>query len=105
VNASQFQKPVLLSQLALPGDATDVSVDSNLQIAAVAANSGGLHFVNVSDPLNPALLRTVSVTVNQVEVVDGVAYAAVGSQLYSYDLLTGERLQVLSLGSSNITGL
>jgi len=105
VNAARFQQPILLSRLALSGDATDVAVDSALQIAAVAAGSGGLHIVNVSDPLNPALLRTISTTANQVEVVDGIAYATTGSVIYAFNLLTGERLQVLSPGSANITGL
>jgi hypothetical protein len=105
INASQFQRPILLSRLALPGDATDVSVDSNLQIAAVAATSGGLHFVDVSDPLNPALLRTINASASQVEVVEGIAYATVASELRSYDLLTGEKLQSLVPGTSNLTGL
>ena len=105
VNASEFQKPVLVSRLGLSGDATDVSVDFNLQIAAVATNSGGFHFVNISDPLNPTLLRTIPVTVNQVEVSDGIAYAGVGFEIHSYNLLSGERLQVLSPGNANFTGL
>ena len=39
VDASQFQMPILLGQLDLPGDATDVAVDSSLGVAAVAAKS------------------------------------------------------------------
>ncbi len=105
VDASNFQMPTVLSQLALSGDSTDVSVDSNLQIAAVASNSGGLNFVDVSNPTQPNLLNTVNVNTDVVQVLDGVAYAAVGGEVQSYDMLTGELLQTLSIGSNNITGL
>ena len=105
VNASEFQKPILLGQLDLPGDATDVAVDSNLRIAAVAANAGGLHLVNVADPMQPALLQTIPGTVNQVGVINGVAYAGFGASIRAYDLLTGELLETLDLNGGTITGL
>src|SRR5207237_2404464 len=72
---------------------------------AVAANSGGLHRVDVSDPMQPKLLRTITDAANQVEVVDGIVYAAIGSALNSYDVLTGGRLQALPLGGGNLSGL
>src|SRR5262249_18994292 len=40
-----------------------------------------------------------------VKVVDGVAYAAVGGELQAYDLVTGDLLQHLNLGGSDLTGL
>src|SRR5207302_688900 len=64
-----------------------------------------LHLVDVSDPAAPKLLRTIGVNTGLVVVADGVAYAAVAGQLQSYDLLTGELLQTLSLGGQNLTGL
>ena len=67
VDASQFNAPIILGQLDLPGDATDVSVDPNLKIAVVAANTGGLHFIDISDPMQPVLLRTINANSNQVE--------------------------------------
>ncbi len=105
VNASQFQRPILLGQIDLPGDATDVAVDSTLRIAAVAANAGGLYLVNVADLMQPALLQTILGTVNQVEVANGVAYAAFGASIRAYDLLTGELLETLTLNGGTITGL
>jgi hypothetical protein len=105
VNVSQFRSPVLLGQLDLPGDCQDISVESSLSIAALAAGAGGLHFVNVAISAQPQVLRTINVNVSQVEVVRGIAYAAVGSQIWSYDLLTGERLQNLTLGGGAIVGL
>ena len=65
-------------------------------------NSGGLQFVNVADPTSPRLLRTVNVTASQVEVVNGIAYATVGTTLQAFDLLTGENRQTLPLSGSTL---
>ena len=105
VDASRFQKPIVLSQLDLSGDATDVAVDSTLKIAAVAANSGGLQLVDVSDSTAPTLIRTLNLAASQVEIVNGIAYASVGNALVAVDLFTGDTLQSLGLGGSAITGL
>lgn len=105
VNASQFQKPILLGQLDLPGDATDVAVDSNLRIAAVAANAGGLHLVNLADSMQPALLQTINLNARQVEVIGGVAYVAAGGDLWSFDLASRALLQQLPFGGATLTGL
>jgi hypothetical protein len=104
VDAAQFRQPVVMAQHDLPGDATDVAVDARVGIAAVASNSGGVHLVDVSNPQNPFLVRTINVSAGQVEIVDGIVYAAVGQELRSFDLLTGEVLQKLNLGG-DITGL
>jgi hypothetical protein len=103
VDVSQFQKPIVLSQLDLAGDSTDVSVDTRLNIAAVASTAG-LHLVNVADPQRPQLIQTLSSAGGQVEAFEGIAYVADGATLRSYDLLTGEALQSLSV-SASITGL
>ena len=106
VDASQFDSPIILGQLDLLGDATDIAVDTNLQIAAVATNNGGLQLVDVSDPMLPTLSQTVNISANKVEVVDGIAYATVGTNLKAIDLLTGDELQELTLpGSGTVTDL
>ncbi|MGE0642374.1 MAG: Ig-like domain-containing protein [Nitrospira sp.] len=92
VDASEFQKPVVLSQLDLPGTATDVAVDTSLGIAAVTSNEGGVHLVDVSNPQQPQLLQTIAVQGSSVEVSEGVAYVAAGARILAYDLLTGESL-------------
>jgi hypothetical protein len=56
VDASNFQHPLVLSQLDLTGDAVDVAVDARLNIAAVAGTSA-LHLINVSDAAAPVLAR------------------------------------------------
>lgn len=45
----------------------------------VASNLGGLHLVDVADPLIPRLVRTIPVTASQVEIADGTAYITAGS--------------------------
>jgi hypothetical protein len=105
VEVSDFRNPLVLSQLQLVGDSTDVSVDSQFSIAAVASNSGGLHFVNVSDWNSPTVIRTIAVAANQVEVADGFAYVTVGGDLRSYNLLTGELVQSVTLSTGSLVGL
>ena len=105
VNATQFQKPVLLGQIQLTGTSSDVSVDPNLNIAAVASNTGGLNLVNVSNPMQPKLLKNINVNAKAVRVVNGVAYAAVGTGVRTYDLLTGSLLQTLNLSGGSITSM
>jgi hypothetical protein len=105
VDVSKFNKPLVLSRLALPGDSTDVSVDANLTIAAVAANAGGLHLVDVSDPSAPRLRQTIDAAANQLEVADGVVYVTMGSNLRAYDLATGQKLQTLDFPGVAFTGM
>ena len=81
VDVSQFQQPQVKSQLDLPGDATDVALAAGRGIAVVAANAGGLHFVDVSDPAKPVLRQTLNVSTGQVEVFEGIAYAAIGTEV------------------------
>jgi len=56
---------------------------------------GGLHFVDVTDGKKPKLIRSVNVSATQVEIVDGIAFATVGSQIYSFEPLTGEIITFL----------
>ena len=97
VDASQFDNPIVLGQLDLPGDNIDVAVDANLEIAAVAGQNGGLHLVDVSDPMLPTVIQTLSFGANQVDVADGIVYATSGTALQTYDLLTGEQIEGVRL--------
>lgn len=92
VDASQFQNPIILGQLDLAGIAVDVAVDSPTKIAVVAAGEGGLHFVDVSDPMLPKRLRTASVNALQVEVIDGIAFVATPDRVLAYDVASGDQI-------------
>ena len=106
VEASQFDDPILLGQIDLAGNATDVAVDSSLAIAAVATGNSGLQLVDVSDPMLPKIQKTVNVTANQVEIFQNIAYATSDTTLSAIDLVSGNILQTLTLpGSGTVTGL
>ncbi|MEQ9410094.1 MAG: Ig-like domain-containing protein [Fuerstiella sp.] len=105
VDTSQFNDPIVLGQLELPGNVTDVAVDSSRQLAALAAGDAGLHIVNVSDPMQPALVQTLDVAASQVIIHDGLVYIAVDNEIRSYDLSTAELLERLAVSSARITGM
>ncbi len=104
VDGTQFNNPILLGQLALPGTATSVGVDGNLNLAAVATGSA-LQIVDVADGMAPKLLRSVAVPAAQVVVANGLAYAASGNGLKVVDLVTGVVIQSVTLPTSTVTGL
>ncbi|MCA9072373.1 MAG: Ig-like domain-containing protein, partial [Planctomycetaceae bacterium] len=97
--------PIVLGQLDLAGDATDVAVDGSQNVAVLAANAGGVHVVDVSDPMLPSLLTTWDVSASQVELFEGVAYLAEGTSIVAVELASSDILQELNLGSATITGL
>ena len=106
VDASQFNKPLVRSQVQfVGGNATSVAVDPNLNVAAVADNAGGLVLVDVSNPSSPTIIKTIGINASQVRVKDGVAYASVGGNIQTYDLQTGDWLQTITVSSGTITGL
>src|SRR5207248_627010 len=59
VDVSQFNQPIVLSQLPLPGDSVDVAVDTVRDLAVVASGAAGVHVVNVSDPMHPTRIGTI----------------------------------------------
>ncbi len=106
VDASEFDDPILIGAIDLPGDAIDVAVDSAVGIAVVATGAGGLQFVDVSDPMLPVLRETVDLNVRQVEIIDGIAYASTGNLIRSFDVLSADLLLGLTpSGGGTITGL
>jgi hypothetical protein len=105
-DVSNFRSPVLLGQLQIAGgNAEDVAVDSNLNIAAVAANAAGLVLVDVTNPQQPRLITSVSIDASHVAVKDGIAYASVGGAIDAIDMATGEVLQKITVGSDSIDSL
>lgn len=104
VDVSEFQNPILLGQLALPGTAESVAVDPVRQIVAVAS-SFRTHLVSIADPMRPVLLHQAPGG-QRVEIADGVAYVTSSATLRAIDLTTGTVLQTLQLPSAGlVTGL
>lgn len=105
LDSNEFNNPIQLGQIDLRGYAYDVGVDSNLEIAAVATNTG-LELVDISDPNEPQLKQTVPGAAREVEVANGLAYAANGQSLKVVNLENGSVIQNLTLpGSGSITGM
>ena len=105
VDVTQFDNPILLGSLALAGTNVSVASDPLRDLVAVAAGAQGLHLVDVTDPMAPVLVQTVDVTANSVEVFDGLAYVASGTDIVSVDLFSGEIVQTLALGGTAITDI
>ncbi len=105
VDGQQFNNPILLGQLDLSGNATGVAVDTARAVAAVATGSA-LALVDVSDPMLPALSRTVGIPASQVEIHGGLAFVTGDAFLRAVDLATGDVVQTLLLpGSGTPTDL
>ena len=107
IDASNFFRPTLLAQLSLPGQASDVALDQKRNLAIVADGGSGLFIIDVSISAAPAIMQSIAIggTVNRVAVVDGLAYAAVGSSIVTIDLNTGEVLQTIDLANGKITDI
>jgi hypothetical protein len=103
VDVTNPRNPLLLSQIALGGNAVGVAVDAGIEIAAVATGTG-LQLLNVDSGIAPSLLHTVAINATDVKVIDGIAYASVGSKLVSVDLVSGRILSSQDTGAP-ITGL
>ena len=106
VDVSQFDQPVLVGRLELPGMNTDIAVDPARAIAALAAGADDLHLVDISSPMTPSLIRTVEIAggADFVETFDGIAYVASGSDVISVDLFNGDIIQTLALSGGTISG-
>lgn len=85
VDASQFDNPIVLGQIDLPGENVQVAANAAASRALVAAGAEGLHIVDVSDPLMPVLTGTLAEigSVNSVLSQNGVA------------IVGGDRLSVI----------
>ena len=106
VNASRFDQPVILGQIPLNGYSRDVAFDSLSRMAAVASGEGGLHFVDLTDLMLPRRVRTATVNARQVEFVDGLVLASVGSRISAFDPLSGEMLNSLVIpNAAEVLGL
>jgi len=99
VDASQFDAPIVLNQLELAGNAQGIAVDDLLQTAVVAAGNGGLHFVDVSFPSRPQLIRTVDGGYQHVDSRLGVAFASRGLTVDAFDIESGVLLGSVAIPS------
>ena len=107
VNVTNRTAPVVLGQVQLTtaaNPAVSIAVDPLLRYAAVATGSAVI-VVDVSDPLAPRQVYVKPLAASDVQVRDGVFYAASNGQLGAYDLSTGEQLATAPLSQQAVNGL
>ena len=105
VDASSPFKPVVLSELALSGFASDVAVSMELNRAVVADGTSGAQIIDFSNPASPKVVASIPGNATQVEVIDSYAYASDGTSLVAIDLATNSVSQTLSMGGSTIASM
>ncbi|MGF1580707.1 MAG: Ig-like domain-containing protein [Gemmataceae bacterium] len=104
-DVSQFDQPIIEGRLQLSGTARDVSVDDGRNIAAVATGLG-VQLIDVSDPMQPTLIETVTASASKVEVYNGFVYALAGRSMTVLDIVSGDIVSQLELpGSGNVTDM
>jgi hypothetical protein len=104
VDITRTDRPTLLSEIDLPGNATALAIDASTGLVVVATGSTGLAVVDVSNPASPVVLRMIPVDSANVQATGGVAFIGTGSSVQSYDLNQGLLLDRLDLPLP-ITGL
>jgi len=110
VDISRPERPIMVGTRDLGGLNVSVAIDETRGLAAIASNDfvdPALHIVDVSTPSRPQVLRTIAMPggASHVEVFDGVAYVASGEAIISVEMVSGDILHSLDLGSASITGL
>ena len=108
VDVSDFDSPIVLGQLDLPGEAVDVAVDPLLNLAVVASGVGGVHVVDIFDAMAPRLVDTLAIKSQKLSVDNGILYAAIGGRLQAYDLVSRRRLDSIQVTDSpdvTLTGM
>ncbi|MEM9643811.1 MAG: Ig-like domain-containing protein [Planctomycetota bacterium] len=107
IDTTQFDAPVILSEIDLSGNNADVAVDLARDLAVLAGENGGLHFVDIGNPLAPTLIESVILDgpANRVELFDGIAYVASATDLVAVDLATRQVIETVDFTSRELTDI
>ena len=76
----------------LPGESKDLAIVPSVAVAALTAwpdnfvpsEPGFLHFVDVADPAQPRLVRSLAIPALAVASADGLFYVAMERQIRDY---------------------
>ena len=94
--------PSLAGSLVMPGDSRDIAVYNNFAYTADMAS--GIGIVDVSDPSNPVLVKSLDPgQVQAVTVNDSKLFVGEGRSLIIYDITNP--VDPVLLGESNVNGL
>lgn len=107
VNAANPAAMSQISSVPLTGTVWDVDVDPNRNLAAVAAGSGGIHLVDVSNVANPAIRgNVVTGDARSVAIKGNVAFVADRSNsMRSINIANPVNPGLLDTTPSNLGGL
>ncbi len=95
VDVTTWDRPVLVSTLKLQGNSQRVEVDGDGQQVIVVAGIDGVQVVDVSDPQNPVLRRTLGGAARDAILVDGAAIVGRSGSLDVVELESGKTLDSL----------
>ncbi|MCU0963175.1 MAG: Ig-like domain-containing protein, partial [Pirellulaceae bacterium] len=115
VDVTDFARPTLISQLALPGPSTSnreirtISLDVQRKLLAAASPTGGVHVLDVADPTQPRIALTIALSgadpVAAVELFDGQIFIAAGGEVRSHNIVTGDSDGTFELGNQRVLGM
>ena len=99
VDISDPLMPVILAELNLPGQSSDLAVDLGNGRVYVAAGSAGVHVIDVSDPANPTLIQTISSPsgVSRIVLTEHGTFAVGNRELIAIDTGIGEVVAQLTV--------
>ncbi len=109
VDVTDFAKPISISQFTVPGLINNLSLDVGRKIVAAASPTSGVHLIDVANPTQPKLLRTLphegTDPVAAVELYDGLVYVGVGGKIRAFDVQSGELSSDFDLGTQLVLGM
>src|SRR5262249_45138513 len=109
VDVTDFNRPITIAQLALPGTINNISIDVDRKLLAAASATDGVHLVDISNPAKPILLRTIvqqgTDSVNAIELYDGLLYVGIGSKVRAFDTASGELSAEITLSNPTVRGM
>ncbi|MGN7160512.1 Ig-like domain-containing protein [Sphingomonas sp. SAFR-052] len=104
VDVSNPLAPKRLASVDVSGTVAQIAADRQLGMVAVSTGSA-ISLIDINDPTKPVVLRTVGSAGADIVALDGTIYVATGRSVTAFDMVTGEELQALALGSGNVVGL
>ncbi len=108
-DVTDFNQPITIAQLNLPGTINNISIDVDRKLLAAASATDGVHLIDISDPSKPVLLRTIvqqgTDPVKAVELYDGLVYVGVGSKVRAFDVASGELSDEVTLSNPIVQGM
>ena len=109
VDVTDFNHPITIAQLPLPGTVDHISIDASRKLLSASSPTGGAFVVDISDPSQPLLLLSIPISGTDLTATtvlfDGLLYDAVGTKIRTFDARTGNFSDEVSLGDQSVLGM